>query len=152
MNQKTLSRQEWQKTPYAQSEAKDPDKALRDLLTKRGVQDIQVTETRGPHGRPSYELRFGLKGKVYRIGLETLPVSQAKPDELLKQVKRAVYFLLKSTLEFATVFAPLDQVLFPYLEVDGRTTTYEAAKPFIDQLGPAGFLKALPARQPDPSS
>ena len=45
MKPKPMTAAEWRTTPYAKSEAKDADKAIRDLLVKRGVRDIQHTET-----------------------------------------------------------------------------------------------------------
>lgn len=72
------------------------------------------------------------------------------PDALIRQIKRAIYHLLKSTLEFATVFAPVEQVLFPWIETAEGRTLYESAAPNLHMLnsaGGAGFqeLLALPA-------
>lgn len=143
-----LTRSEWLKTPYAASEAKDPDKAIRDLLVKRRVVDIQTTETTGPNGRPAYQIRFRLEGKVYRIGMEVLDASNVTAHELTRQAKRAVFFLLKSALEFATVFAPLEQVLFAYLESNAGPTMYEHARPQLDRLQAPSFagILALPPK------
>lgn len=142
---KPMSRADWLRTPYAKSSASDPDKAVRDLLVKRGVVDIQHTETTGPNGRRAYSVRFRLHDKIYRVGMEVLHAAAA-PDELLKQAKRAVFHLLKSVLEFATVFAPLEQVLFAYLETPAGPTLYEVARPQLGQLQAVNFTQmfALP--------
>lgn len=148
---KPLHRAAWLRTPYAKSKAKDPDKAVRGLLTKRKIVDIQTTETTGPNGRPLYQLRFRLEGKVYRVGLEVLHANGVTAEELLRQAKRAVYFLLKSVLEFATVFAPVEQVLFAFLETPNGGTLYEAARPQLDKFQApnfAGILALPPARDP----
>lgn len=148
---KPMYRAEWLKTPYAKSEAKDPDKAIRDVLVKRKVVDIQTTETTGPNGRPAYSVRFRLEGKVYRVGMEVMDAKGVGGDELLKQAKRAVYHLLKSVLEFATVFAPVEQVLFAYLESAAGPTMYEIARPQLDRLEAPSFgrILALPAKGGD---
>lgn len=52
-----LSRTEWRKTPYAETEARNPDTAILELLRQRGVKDIQPTYTTGPNGRPFYSIR-----------------------------------------------------------------------------------------------
>ena len=144
-----MKRSEWLKTPYAASDARDPDRAIRDLLTKYGVKDVQVTETTGPNGRPEYSLRFILQSKTYRVALEVLH-ADATPAELVKQVKRAVFHMLKSLLEFAAVFGPFERSLFAYLETPYGPTLYEAAAPTLAQLQAAPDFRRLmlpPARE-----
>lgn len=142
------TRGEWLKTPYADSSARDPDGDIRAILAKRDVTDIQTTQTTGPNGRPAYVLRFRLGSKVYRIGMETLHAQQVSAEHLLKQAKRAVYHLLKSVLEFATVFAPVEQVLFAFVESAAGPTMYEIAKPQLDRLESPNFggVPALPQK------
>jgi hypothetical protein len=147
---KPMSRADWRKTPYAASEARDPDKNIRDILVRYKVADIQSTETTGPNGRPSYFVRFKLAGKIYRVGMEVLN-AQASPDELMKQTKRAIFHLLKSLLEYSSVFAPVEQVLFAFIETPLGLTMYECAKPQLDKLEAPDFTRmlALPAAKGD---
>ena len=140
-----LTRAQWLKTPYAKSEARDPDGAIRALLGKYGVRDVQWTEAGGPSGRPACMLRFILKGKTYRVMIESLD-AQADAGELLKQVKRAIYFMLKSTLEITGVFCSAEQALFAWLELPGGQTLYEGAAPHLAKLnGPDFSTLLLPA-------
>src|SRR5688572_12686126 len=98
-----MKRSEWAKTPYAKSMAQDPDAAIQKLLTKYGITETQWTTGSGPNGRPAVMLRFSLKGKGYRMMLETLD-AEADRTELLRQIKRALFFYLKSTLEASQLF------------------------------------------------
>lgn len=141
-----LNKADWRKTPYALSEVSDPDKSVRDLLKRYGVKDVQFTETDGPNGRPSFSVRFRLGDHTYRVGVETLN-AEAKPDDLVRQVKRAVYYQLKTLLEFATVFGPVEKVLFSYLEADSGHTMYDLAAPNLPSLKATGSFArlALPA-------
>jgi hypothetical protein len=148
---KAMSRSEWRKTPYAASDARDPDKSIRDLLRKYAVADIQSTETTGPQGRPAFQVRFILRGKTYCVPVETLE-ADAGPDELLKQAKRAVYHMLKAMLEAAEVFWPAEQALFAFLEVPGgRGILYDAARPALQRLEAPTFgtLLAIPDKTPE---
>jgi hypothetical protein len=142
----TLSRGQWAKTPYARSSAGNPDGAIQSLLAKYGVRDVQWTTGAGPNGRRACQLRFVYRQKGYRIFLECLD-ADASEDELLRQVKRAVYYYLKSLLEMAGVFFSAEELLYAYLELPSGATMYAASKPYVDRLsGPDfGKLLALPA-------
>lgn len=74
-----MRRADWRKTPYAQTEAQDPDAAMRHLLARYKATDFQFTETTGENGRRAFILRFKLAGKAYRIGTEVLHAG-AKPE------------------------------------------------------------------------
>jgi hypothetical protein len=123
-----MKRSEWVKTPYAGSSAQDPDGSIRKLLMKYRVTDIRWSEGTGASGRPACMVEFHLNGKNYRIGLEGLD-ADASREELIKQVKRAVYHMLKTLLEASEVFFPLEQVLLPYMMLTDGLTMYEAAAP-----------------------
>lgn len=150
-----MSRADWNKTPYAGSTAKDADGAITALLAKYKVTETQITSCRGPNLRPAYMLRFVLKGKCYRIAVETLDAWHVSEAELMLQAKRAVFYFLKSTLEMTTTFFPAEQVLFAFLEVprsDGETQTmFEGARPYIAQLTAPNFGRLMlpPARPPE---
>lgn len=142
-----LTRGEWNKTPYAGSEAKDADGAIQRLLAKYKVKEVMTVSYTGPNGRPAYGIRFVLTGKSYRIALETLDVypSHVAEQDLKTQVKRAIYFFLKSSLEMANVFMPPEQVLFAFLESPnaGGVTMYEAAQPYLQQLTAPDFGRLM---------
>ncbi|WP_439625938.1 hypothetical protein [Gemmata sp.] len=145
---KRLTRAEWNKTPYAGSEARDADGAVQKLLAKYGVRDVATVSFTTPGGRPGYGVRFVLGGRCYRIALETLAAA-ATEDELRVQAKRAVFHFLKSALELSNVFMPPEQVLFAFLELPaaGGATMYEGARPHLGQLTAPEFGRLmLPAK------
>jgi hypothetical protein len=137
-----LSRSEWSKTPYARSEAKNPDAAIQSLLAKYGIADIQWTQGRGPEGRRAVMLRFVMKEKPYRIMVESLD-AEASEDERLIQVKRVIYFYLKSTLEVANNFITPEEALFAFLELPAGQTAYAAALPHMDKLTGPDFSRLM---------
>lgn len=141
-----MSRGEWNKTPYANTSASDPDHAIRALLGKYDVFNIQMTECLVYGKRPAVLLRFELKGKTYRVPVITLE-ADVERDRLVRQAKRAVYFILKSTLEAAEVFFTPEEVLFAFLEVRAatgeETTCYEAARPYMARLQPSDFGRLM---------
>jgi hypothetical protein len=140
-----LRRGEWGRTPYAGSEASRTEDAVANLVAKYNVTCFQWTQGRGPNGRPAIAFRFELNGKTYRVMIETLD-AEAKSDELLTQVKRVIYYYLKSALEMATVFVPMEKSLFAFLELPDGTTMFEAAQPYMDRLkGPDFSMLMLPA-------
>jgi len=98
-------------------------------------------------------LRFVLRDKTYRIGLETLDVADVKEHELLLQIKRAVYYFVKSQLEIATVFWTPEEALFAFLELPQGGTLYEIAKPQMERLTSgadfAAVLLPKPAEDPE---
>ena len=133
-----LTSAEWRKTPYAQSNARDPDGAVCKLLEKYGVGEIVTAKYRDQHkhNRLAWGVRFILNGKGYRVSLETLDVPDVPEDKLLAQVKRAVYYLLKSCLEVTGVFMSPEQTLFAFLEPPGMNglTMFEALASIVPQL------------------
>ncbi len=138
---KPLSRKEWVKTPYASSTVANPDGAIDDLLTKYRVSKIAKVVGAGPSGRPAFEVRFELNGRVYCLAREALN-AEADPAQLLRQVKRVIFFHLKALLEH-TIFFPTEEVLFPYLILKGTgKTVFQAAEPMLSELGP-DRLRAL---------
>lgn len=124
-----MKRGEWLKTPYAGSTAERTDEATQRLFARYGIDEYQWTQCRGPNGRPAISIRFRLEDRTYRMGIETLDVEGAQPEELLTQVRRALFYFLKSTLEMQSVFFTADQVLFAFLELPDGPTVYEAAAP-----------------------
>jgi hypothetical protein len=122
-----IERKVWLKTPYAKSKSQTPDAALQTLLERYHITDHEVAQGTGPNGRRAIKLRFVIRGKTYRLLLECLD-ADAKPEELLMQIKRALYWQLKNVLEMATVFFPLDEALFAYRELADGATLGEALK------------------------
>lgn len=130
---KPMRRADWTNTPYAGSTAKDPDKSIGDLLSKYGVVHKSQTETLGPNGRALYQLRFILRDRVYRVEREVLHVEGVPPEQLMRQVKRSIYFELKTVLEIAVVWGPMESAMLQFLEVNG-TTVYEGMKEGLGRL------------------
>jgi hypothetical protein len=144
-----MTQAEWRKTPYATSEAKDPDKSIRDLLDRRGIVDQQFTRTTGPAGRPLYAVMFKLKDTMYRVGLEVLNARGVDQDQLMRQVKRAIFYMLKSAIEYTSVFGSMEQIMFAFI-VDPKTnaTIYETMAPHLPKLTTGGVASLLPALPP----
>lgn len=128
-----LSKTDWRKTPYAKSEAANPEGSIQSLLAKYRVKNIQMTHCVGEHGRPAFIVRFQLSDKTYRIGLEVLD-AVAEERERLVQAKRAVYHYIKSQLEIATVFWTTEEALFAFLELPGGDTVFEATRPHLEKM------------------
>lgn len=145
-----LTYQAWKQTPYAKTKANNPDGDIEKLLAKYKAIDFQWTQGRGPMGRRAVMLRFVLKGHTYRINIETLD-ADAEDRELMLQAKRAMFWMLKSTLEAATVFFKPEEVLFSFLELPsaGGATMYQIAAPQIDKMLPEDFNRMFvpPSRQ-----
>lgn len=144
---------DWLKTPYATSDAKRADAAFNTLFEKYKVDSWQFIQGRGPHGRPAFGVRFIFKGFTFRHGLEALDVAGVEADQLLKQIKRAIYWDVKSRLEMAGVFQPVEEVMFSWLELADGSTPYEISREHLKalpggrELAAALFPKALPAAQ-----
>lgn len=115
-------------------------------MKKYAVKDVQFTETTGPNGRPFFGVRFKLKDETYNVGVETVNADVHR-DDVLRQVKRAVFFQLKALLELATYFGPVEKVLFAYVEVAPNTTLYDVAKPNLPAIK-AGELGRLALAAP----
>ncbi len=150
---KPLSRQEWLKTPYANSDARDPDRSISDLFRKYAVTTFTVFQQPGPSQRPGFGVRFVMGGLCYVIAMETLDVRPRRderpvdPVKLLTQVKRAVYYTLKTALETSSVFISSKQLLLPFLE-SGGVTLYERMEPHLDRLQkapPEHWQRLLPS-------
>lgn len=142
---------EWRQTPYAMTDVRDPDGAIRKLLQKHGVTDIQWTEASGPNNRPAVSIRFVLKRKTYRIMLETLDVDYQRSkvnhdlmrNQLICQVKRAIFHYLKSVLEMTGVFFSAEQALLSHLELPQGGTVFENLEGQLDRLDCDGFKRLL---------
>lgn len=139
---KPLKRAEWRRTPYAASRVEDEEGAISKLLARYGVStNVMMANYNGQSGRPAFGVRFVLRGRAYRIAFESLDTdATVKPEELRKQVKRAVFHTLKALLETATVFATAEQILFAFAEVPSTgQTIYDMAAPSFDKLGPTNL-------------
>lgn len=142
-----MTKSEWRKTPYAGTKAARTRERIEKILERYGIKWHQITRCRGPHARPAVVLRFEDKEKIYRIAVE---IVDAEVDEalLIRQAERAIFFLLKSTLEFANIFCPLEKAFFAFLELPDGRTVFDVAEPNLDRLTGAEFgLLALPAPQ-----
>ena len=142
-----MSRTEWNKTPYAATSAKDTVRDIDRLFVRYKIQSHQIISGTGPSGRQGFAVQFTVKQKMYRIGLECLPAVGVEQEKLVDQVKRAVYFQLKTALEACSVFFRPEEILFPYLVMPNGTTVYQAVEPHLDKIQTEGFkpLLALPA-------
>lgn len=136
---------EWNKTPYAGTTAKDTDGNLAKLMAKYGITEYSMSTGTGPSGRKGFGVQFVLHNIRYQIGFETLDVKGGHPDELMQQVKRAVYFHIKSLLETASVFVRPEEVMMPYMVTASGQTFYQAVKPRLAELQTTG-LQALLAQ------
>lgn len=144
-----MTRNDWLKTPYAATDAKNPQADVTRLLDRYRIVNRQWTEHPGPNGRPAVTLRFELRSKTYRMTIETLAVERAEPAELAKQAMRVIYWTLKPVLENLLVFMPPERALLPYLETPEGPTVYDGLVPHLPKLTANDLLgfaaKALPA-------
>jgi hypothetical protein len=125
----------WARTPYADTTAKDTERDIIRLFEKYRVSHYQFTNTTGPHGRPAFSIAFMHDKRAYKAGLEILDVANVPDDQLLRQVKRCIFWRLKVGLEMSGIFSA-EQVFFDWLlNADGQTT-YEVAMPMIKELEP----------------
>lgn len=122
---KYLKRTDWLKTPFAGTRAANTDADLAKLFARHRITRWAVVS--GENGDES--LRFGVHffvGPVaYRVAYDTLDAPGVSPTELIGQIKRAVLHRLKTTLDEATVFAPLAELLLPYAVGPTGRTVYE---------------------------
>lgn len=138
-----MKKAEWMRTPYAGTQAQNTEKDFSRLFEKYGIEQYQYS--RGVvNGRPAFQVRFVLNDKPYRFKLETLVVDDVSSEKLVSQLKRVLYFQLKSLLETATVFLTPEELLFSFLELK-RGTVYEIAEKNMAQIEAssgdiAGFL------------
>jgi hypothetical protein len=131
-----MGRGAWARTPYADTTAKDTERDIIRLFEKYQVKHYQFTNTTGPHGRAAFSIAFMFEGRAYKAGLETLDVTGVPSDQLLRQVKRCIFWRLKVGLEMTGIFSA-EQVFFDWLLNQDGQTTYEVAMPMMKQL-PAG--------------
>ena len=143
---KRMSRADWNKTPYAGTQAQRTEEGIERLLARYGVREFSSSQGHGPSGRAAVAVRFKLGQHSYRICVETL-WADVDSVSLLQQARRAVYYCLKSSLEMSSLFMPAEQVLFAYLELPGGYTMYEMAMPRLADISSQGFgeFLALPA-------
>lgn len=153
MIEKIYDERQWAATPYAKSDAKNSDADVQRLLGKYGVDEFQWTSAKGPHARKAVILRFNLNGHTYRIAIEVLNAPKVAEEDRLRQVKRAMFWMLKAALEAASVFFSAEEALFAYLELPDGKTVHEASSLQLSQLNAANFgelvwetHKALPER------
>lgn len=138
-----MKEHEWRKTPYAKTKAGDPDQAIVALLEKYDITNHQASQLKGPHGRPCIVLRFMFKESFYRIAFEVLDAPDVELKQRIKQVKRAMYWMLKIRLEEAGVFGTAEELMCGWLELPGGTTIYEASAPFIKTLAAPEYIQKV---------
>lgn len=141
-----MDRSAWLKTPYANSDARDPDAAIVSLLEKYGITRYSNIRDVGSSGRPGYGVRFMLDGLWYVVAHEILDVDRVDEPQLIKQVKRFVFYTLKVLLEASNVFVERQKLLLPFLEVQGGNFYEKVAGHLKDlQEQPQRFTALLPA-------
>jgi hypothetical protein len=126
MTKPKLTRRQWLKTPYAGTSAQNTEADMRKLLEKYGIQNIQWTQG-VRDSRPILSLRFVLDGRAYSVTLGALN-AEADNNELLRQLKRAIYWTLKPLLEGAKMFFETEQLLLGFLEVDDGRTVWDVGR------------------------
>lgn len=99
---------------------------MRKLLEKYGVVNIQWTEGKRD-SRPILSLRFILDGRAYSVTLSALN-AEVEDHDLMRQLKRAIYWTLKPLLEGAKVFFETEQLLLGFLEVDDGRTVWDVGR------------------------
>jgi hypothetical protein len=143
-----MDRSAWLKTPYANTSAKDPDSAITSLLQNYGVKKWATMHDVGPGGLPGFGVRFELQGLWYVVQFESLQVKGVDPKQLLNQVKRVVYYTIKTSLEASSVFISPQKLLFAFLEMNGGNL-YEQVAPHLQELQqqPQRFQLLLPTAE-----
>lgn len=137
-----MRKSDWLKTPYANTQAQNTEKDFSRLFEKYGIEQYQYS--RGVvEGRPAFQVRFVINERPYRFKLKTLEVPDVPDEKLISQLKRVLYFQLKSILETSTIFLTPEELLFSFLELkDG--TVYEIAEKNMAKIEAgadvAGFL------------
>lgn len=147
-----MQRSDWDKTPYARSDARDPDSAIASLLDKYQIGERQWTEHNGIGGLPACSLCFVLKGKTYRITVGVLDCREVDIAQRKKQVKRVIFWTLKPLLENAVVFGPdgMRKLLLPFMVDGSGATVYDRIQPMIENVTAKALINygkqmALPA-------
>lgn len=133
-----MRKSDWLKTPYANTQAKNTEKDFSRLFEKYGIDQYQYS--RGViNGKPAFQIRFVLNDKPYRFKLETLDAPDLTDEKLISQLKRVLYFQLKSLFEISTVFLTPEEVLFSFLELK-EGTVYEIAKKNMASIEAGGDI------------
>lgn len=137
-----MRKSDWMKTPYANTHAQNTEKDFSRLFEKYGIEQYQYS--RGVvEGRPAFQVRFVINERPYRFKLKTLEVPDVPDEKLISQLKRVLYFQLKSILETSTIFLTPEELLFSFLELKGGTV-YEIAEKNMAKIEAgadvAGFL------------
>jgi hypothetical protein len=139
----SMTERQWRDTPYANTKAGDPDQALVTLLERYGVTVHQTAQVVGPHGRTAIVLRFFFKQLAYRIAFEILDAKDVDVKQRIKQVKRAIYWMLKTRLEEAGVFGSAEELMCGWLELPDGKTVYEASAPYIQRLPSPEYVNKI---------
>jgi len=134
-----ISKQQWAATPYAGTQAQDPERDVHRLLEKYRVTERQWTHCRGANGRPLVALVFNLRGKAYRVAFEVLDCPAVDVAQRERQIVRVIYWTLKTALEAANIFLPTEKALMPYLILPDGSTMWEAAEPHMARLTVQNF-------------
>lgn len=130
IRQKPMSRTEWRRTPYSGTSARNTEQAIRSLLRKYGVTNFSWSEG-VDQGRHAVMLRFELRRAWYRLVVCILDAA-VSVEERLRQAERALFYHLKSALELANVFLPVEEVLFAWREIPGHGTAFQAFAPCLE--------------------
>jgi len=127
-----MKKTEWLRTPYANTSAKNTEKSFSLLFEKYGIEQYQYS--RGViDGNAAFQVRFVINDKPYRFKLEVLDVPDVPVEKLIEQLKRVLFFQLKSILETSTIFLTPEELLFSFLELP-KGTVYEIASKHMDEI------------------
>lgn len=119
-------RTDWLKTPFAGTRAANTDADLAKLFARHRIARWAVASGENDDGSLRFGVHFFVGEVAYRVAYDTLDAPGVTPAELVAQVKRAVLHRLKTTLDEATVFAPLAELLLPYAVGPSGLTVAEA--------------------------
>jgi len=127
-----MKKSEWLKTPYANTQTQNTEKNFSRLFEKYEIGQYQYS--RGViNGNVAFMVRFVINEKPYRFKLEVLDVPDVPDEKLIAQLKRVLYFQLKSILETSTIFLAPEELLFSFLELP-KGTVYELASKHMDKI------------------
>lgn len=127
-----MNKSEWLRTPYANTTAQNTEKNFSSLFEKYEIEQYQYS--RGViNGHVAFMVRFVINDKPYRFKLEILDVPEVSDEKLIDQLKRVLYFQLKSILETSTIFLTPEELLFSFLELP-KGTVYELASKHMDKI------------------
>ena len=127
-----MKKSEWLKTPYANTQAQNTEKNFSRLFEKYEITQYQYS--RGViDGVAAFQVRFVINDKPYKFKLGVLDVLDVSDEKLIEQLKRVLYFQLKSILETSTIFLTPEELLFSFLELP-KGTVYELASKHMDKI------------------